>query len=360
MVDPRSQIRRIVRSLEPYTVPGHPAPVKLNQNENPFDLPEDLKKAILDRFLTEPWNRYPDAHPVELTNAIAESLGVQAKQIIISNGSNELIYTIMMSTVEPGIKVLIPTPTFSLYEKTVRIFGGEVIEAPMHRDLSFDTEAILRSIEKENPALVVLVTPHSPTAQVLPPEALDKIIAASRGLVIIDEAYIDFTPHPSALKYLHTHRNVIVLRTFSKAFAFAGMRIGFLVTSTELREELMKTKLPFAVNRFSMLAAQEVLKHQDLVREHIQTIVAERERVFNALREMDHVEAHPSQTNFLIFRTQYPAQVIFNELLARGVLVRDVSSYPMLERMLRVTIGSSEENNRFLEALKSASSYLKT
>src|SRR3989304_2135348 len=191
-----------VRQLEPYTLKSVPAKVKLNQNESPFDIPSEVKDEILGKFRRSSWNRYPEVLPFRLIDLLAEHHHYPAKGIIAANGSNELIYTVMMAAVSGGVKVLIPAPTFFLYEKAVRVLNGDVIPVMMKNDLAFDTEKILSTIERENPRLVILVSPNSPTGQSISHEDVEQILHKSRGLVLVDEAYIEFSEKRSVFDLL--------------------------------------------------------------------------------------------------------------------------------------------------------------
>jgi histidinol-phosphate aminotransferase len=342
-----------VRQLEPYTLKSVPAKVKLNQNESPFDIPLEIKDEILQEFRRSSWNRYPEVLPFHLIDILSEYHHHPAKGIIAANGSNELIYTVMMAVVSRGVKVLIPTPTFFLYEKAVRIMNGDVVQVMMKNDLTFDTEKILEAIERENPRLTILVSPNSPTGQSISYEDTERIFRKSRGLVLVDEAYIEFSEKRSVFDLLSCSENLIVFRTFSKSFSAAGLRIGYLLTTPRLCAEILKPKIPFTVGLLAQIAVEVFLRHLDVVRERIKLIKEERNRLYAALAKISGVRTFPSDSNFLLFQTKERAREVFNGLLQHGVLVRDVSSYPMLDRMLRVNAGTAEEDEAFLSALRS-------
>jgi histidinol-phosphate aminotransferase len=342
-----------VRQLEPYTLKSVPAGVKLNQNESPFDIPPGIKDEILEEFRRSSWNRYPEVLPFHLIDILSEYHHHPAKGIIAANGSNELIYTVMMAVVSGGVKVLIPTPTFFLYEKAVRIMNGDVVQVMMKDDLTFDTEKILEGIERENPRLVILVSPNSPTGQSISYEDVERILRKSGGLVLVDEAYIEFSEERSVFDLLSWSENLIVLRTFSKSFSAAGLRIGYLLTTPRLCAEILKPKIPFTVGLLAQIAVEVFLRHLNVVRERVELIKGERNRLYAALGKIPGVRTFPSDSNFLLFQTKKPSQEVFDGLLQHGVLVRDVSSYPMLDRMLRVNAGTAEEDEAFLSALRS-------
>ncbi|HTY09453.1 MAG TPA: histidinol-phosphate transaminase [Bacteroidota bacterium] len=347
-------IKRSVRALETYTVKGkapQPGLIKLNQNENPFDVPVDIKRELVDEFLKNPWNRYPEVFPGELLQALSSHAGHPMEGIIAGNGSNELMYTVLMATVTRGTKVLIPSPSFFLYEKAVKVFDGEVIPVMMNGDLSFNAEKILHVAKKEQPAVIVLVSPNSPTGQSVPIDDVEKILAGTASLVLVDEAYIEFSDKGSVQSLINKYDRLIVLRTFSKAFSMAGLRIGYLLAQPPLCAELLKPKIPFTVNAFSASVAIRLMGRKCVIDERIAFIKNQKRILFDALRSLKGVEAFPSDTNFLIFRTPHDAGTLFQQLLQRNILVRDVSSYPMLERTLRVNAGTESENRSFLSVL---------
>ncbi|MHB1049011.1 MAG: histidinol-phosphate transaminase [Bacteroidota bacterium] len=348
-------IKPSVRRLEAYSVRSTPLTadlIKLNQNENPFDLPPEMKRELLSEFMDQPWNRYPEVFPEKLIAALSDDLGIPTESIIAANGSNELMYTILMSIVGSGTKVLIPAPTFFLYEKIVAVLEGTVVAVPAREDLSFDTDGIIAAAQREKPSLIVLNSPNSPTGQMLPIDDVKRIIAATDAIVLVDEAYIEFADYPSAVSELTSCDRLIILRTFSKAFSMAGLRIGYLLAQPELCAELRKPKIPFTVNHFSASAAIMVMKRKSLIAERIARIKAGKMTLYEVLQKIEGIKVFPSQTNFLIFKTHGDAHVLFEQLLSDNVLIRDVSSYPMLENALRVNVGTEEENDMFLKSVK--------
>ncbi|MCS7081581.1 MAG: histidinol-phosphate transaminase [Bacteroidetes bacterium] len=348
-----AQIRPAVRALRPYRVEGGlSAPVKLNQNENPFDWPPFIKERVLERLRALPWNRYPEEYPRELTAALARHWGLEPDQVLVGHGSNELMYLVLGAVVRPGVRVLLPSPTFALYEKLVRYYEGDPVRVPLRPDGGFDVEAIRSALRRWSPALLVLVSPNSPTASRLLLSEVRELTEEAPGLVLVDEAYGEFSDQPSALTLLPERPHVLVLRTFSKAVALAGVRIGYLVGASALVAELYKAKIPFAISRWDEAIALAALEHDAWIRQQLNRLKAERERLRRLLADIKGVEVWPSWTNFVIFRTPFPATSVFEALVARGVLVRDVSAYPQMERCLRASVGAPSENDRLAEALQ--------
>jgi len=330
---------------------GQEAEVKLNQNESPFDVPLWLKERILGNFIREPWNRYPDILPYRGMEAYASFLGVPPESVIMSNGSNEMLYTIFMACLGAGRKILIPEPSFSLYEKIALLLQAEVVTVPMHPDLEFDTDAIIAKASEEKVDFIVLSTPNNPTSKSLSHEEVERILEETDAIVLADEAYIEFSRQQSVLDLIDRFPNLIVLRTMSKALALAGMRIGFAISNPRLMSEITKPKIPFASGRLAEITLSSVLENYFLVTDAVNYILGERERIYRELHTIGSVEPFESDTNFLIIRVG-DASKVFGGLKNEGVLVRNVSGYPLMENCLRFNIGLKEENDRLLELLK--------
>ncbi len=349
------RIRPAVRRQKPYVVGGleHPK-VKLNQNESPYDLPSELKREIVDGFMEIPFNRYPTEQPDELARAFADYVGWMPDGVLVGNGSNELTYTLGLAIIDKGTPVVLPRPMFALYTTVVRLHEGELIEIPPRDDLSFDAEAILRVVRDRDPALTVLTTPNNPTGLAMRFEEVQSIVEASSGFVVVDEAYVEFAKEPSALKLLRRHPNVILLRTLSKAWGLAGLRLGFMLARPEVIAEIMKARLPFMVDRLAQSTAIALLRRPNLLKERAQRLKAGCAELTDALERMEGVEVLPSQSNFVLFRTPVEPSEMMNRLAEAGVLVRNMGGYPELKGLLRVNAGTEAENNAFRVALQNA------
>ena len=385
-MDPLRHVKPSVRALAAYTLALREAPVKINQNENPWDLAEAVKRRVLERALARPWSRYPDFDPKELLEALARFSGWRADGILAGNGSNEAIEALLLVTVSPGTKVVIPEPTFTLYALMTAILGGEAVRVPlsfrgaspesgdeesavaiaelsgpgspeslrMTSGFAYDIEALLRTREESHASVTIVCSPNNPTGTRLALSDVERLCRAGDGLVVIDEAYHEFSGE-TAVPLLERHPNLVVLRTFSKAMALAGLRVGYLLASPELVREINKARLPYNLNFFSQMAAMAALEETESLAAGVRRLVAERERLIARLADVPGVRAFPSHANFFLLdcRSADP-KAVFASLLRRGVLVRDVTSYPMLSRCLRVSVGTAEENDAFLHALGTA------
>jgi len=351
MTDPLDKIKPAVRAITAYTLAPYRATIKLNQNENPFDMPAAIKREVERRLSEREWARYPDFVPAALLEALAAFAGWRAEGTLAGNGSNELIQATLMVTVSHGTRVVLPEPTFTLYRQIVNVLGGEVLGVPLTRELQFDVEAIRHCATNEGADLIIICSPNNPTGCRISDDDLRRLARDFAGLIVVDEAYHEFSGR-TVVPLLDELPNLVVLRTFSKAMAMAGLRVGYLLASPRLATEIHKATLPYNLNFYSAMAAQVACEQYDLLRPQIELIVRERERVFAALALIPGLEPVESAANFLVARTLVEPRKLFNELLARDILVRDVSKYPMLADYFRVSIGSPAENDRLIAALE--------
>ncbi len=340
-----------LQHIAPYKVEGgQQAEIKLNQNESPFDVPMWLKEEIVGEFIKEPWNRYPDILPYQAMNAYANFLGISPDMVMMSNGSNEMLYTIFLACLGRGRKVLIPEPSFSLYEKLALLLDSQIVGVPMHANLDFDVEAIIRAARDESVDFIVISTPNNPTSKSLSLEEVRLIAESSDALVLVDEAYIEFSRQRSLLELIHELPNLMVLRTMSKAIALAGVRIGFAIANPALMQEIAKPKIPFASSRLAEITLRKVLANYSLVTDSVAYILHEREKLYTAISSLKKIEVFESDTNFLIVRVP-DASDVFERLYCAGILVRNVSGYHLMENCLRFNVGLIEENQQLLAAL---------
>ncbi|MDZ7268768.1 MAG: histidinol-phosphate transaminase [candidate division KSB1 bacterium] len=345
-------IKPEVQSAGAYTLQRRSAAIKLDQNENPFGFPEAWKEEFWQRVKARAWERYPDFHHEELTAALADYNRLPAEQILVGNGSNSLIQALLMVTVSRGVAVVIPQPTFSLYKLTVQILSGLALEVRLNRrDFSLPVERVLEAANRMRARMIILCSPNNPTGVAYPQPQIEEIFAEFPGLVVVDEAYVEFA-RQDFRPLLQRYENLILLRTFSKALALANCRVGYLMAHADLVREIRKAALPYNINLFSETAALVALAHREELLQRVQEVVREREQLLTRLRQMTTLRLYPSQANFFLAEFQEPVQEVFAHLQARGILVRDVSHYPMLEQCLRLSIGTPAENEKVAAALQ--------
>lgn len=336
-------VRPEIRSLEPYSVPDVTYEIKLDAMENPYDVPPPLKKKIIRQLSTAAFNRYPDGRALALRKAIADYVHVPMDCILLGNGSDELILAILLSFGGWGRRIVYPIPTFSIYGILTQVTGGIKREVFLEEDFPLRARKILR----EYPDIVFIAYPNNPTGNCFDHNEIMEIIKTSRGLVVIDEAYFEFS-QKTFLPSLKEYENVIVLRTFSKAFGLAGLRLGYMIASPAVIREVAKVKLPYNVNTLSQQTACILLKNVRAVNRFVRKIRQERLQVQKELKSM--VRTFPSETNFIFFQHER-VQELYAYLLKKKILIRNFSEN-YLKDYARVTIGTPQENKKFLMEMK--------
>jgi histidinol-phosphate aminotransferase len=346
-------VKPAVRALAAYHLEPHQTRIKVNQNENPYDVPAEIKEEVLARFAKTAWCRYPPFVPADLHQALAAHYGVQADQVLAGNGSNEVLYATLAVCLGAGDTILIPTPTFTLYALLAKIFGAEVVTMPLKPDLTVDADKLIAEAARTNARVIVLCSPNNPTGRQIPRADVERIIRNVKGLVLLDEAYVEFAPECLTELALR-HENVAVFRTFSKAMGYAGLRLGAMIAQAPLATEVAKGKLPYAINTFSTLAAIVACERAELLAPVIQRLKASRDKLMKELAGIPGVTPYPTQANFALIKLDRPSRPVFDAMVSDGVLARDVSSYPMLKDHLRISVGTPIEMEQTLAALRAA------
>lgn len=348
-------VRPEVRASQEYLVGSFPdVRVKLNQNESPLDLPEPLRGELVEAVRKTHLNRYPAEFPHALRAALAAVEGHPEDGIIVGNGSNELTYTLGMCFVAPGTPVVVPRPMFSLYEAMIRLHGGTVVPVAPREDLSFDVEGLLAAMARTEAPLTIVTTPNNPTGLAIPRADLQRLIEAAPGIIVVDEAYVEFNPEGSVADLLTEWPNLLIMRTLSKAFGLAGLRVGYLMGAPALVRELMKSRLPFMVDRIAEAAALSVLNHADIVRKRVDDMRTWTADLGDSLEALPGVNVLSGNTNFLLFQTPLEPKEVMARLADDGILIRNMGGYPELKGYLRVSTGTPAENRLFLDALERA------
>ena len=347
-------IRREIQHITEYTLKQYPCRIKLNQNENPYELPPEIKHEILQRLAALRWSRYPPFVPQEQIELLASFAGWKKDGTLLGNGSNDLLQLIFTCALERGRSVVISQPTFTLYKLLGQSLGATVHEVPMLKLFAFDIERLIDVTNGTGARLLVLCSPNNPTGTCLSRQEVVRILESTNALVVLDEAYVQFA-RESQVSLLQQYDRLVVLQTFSKAMGAAGLRFGYALLSPELACHLNKVKLPYSVNVFTLTAAEVLVARWHMIKGWIEKIVAERESLREEMRKLPTLRTYESGANFLLFESlEKPSKHLFTSLLEQGILIRDVSSYPMLERGLRVSIGMPDENKEFLSALREA------
>ncbi len=347
--DPAALVRPDLDGLVPYQVHVHHNVIKLDANENPYDFPPAIREEIWRELGNHTFTRYPDPVAGELVDRLSDYTGVPAGGILAGNGSDELILTLLL-TFGTGGRVVITPPTFSMYEVHARIAGARPVNVPRGQNFALDVPGVIAAARHPETRVIFLCSPNNPTGNATPPEEVAEILKNSRALVVVDEAYQEFGGE-SCVPLLKEYSNLVVLRTFSKAFGLAGLRVGYLLADPAVVKQLLRIKQPFNLNAFSQLAARTVIVRREEFGQLINQILQDREELYRELAALPGVEVFPTAANFILFRTPLPAEQVYRELLANGILIRNMHG-PGLEQCLRVTVGKKDENRLFLEKLR--------
>ncbi|RMH51597.1 MAG: histidinol-phosphate transaminase [Zetaproteobacteria bacterium] len=341
-------IRKDIRMLEPYRVEDATGLIKLDAMENPYPMPRALHEGWQQLLARTEVHRYPDADMAGLRAQIAELDGVDPAQILLGNGSDELIQMILMAA-DPGA-CAIPSPTFSMYELISRWLRRPVVTVALDAHFELSAQKLLRTSGREKAAVIFLACPNNPTGNLWPMEEVEAVARGFNGLVVIDEAYRPFTDrtHLSLIA-----PNVVILRTFSK-MGWAGLRLGYAIGDPDTIAQLNKVRLPYNINALTQASASFLLRHGELFAAQCRRIVEERERVAGILEGINGITLFPSQTNFLLIRVA-DAERTFSFLKSSGILVRNLHQpNGPLAGCLRLTIGTPEENDALIRALMQA------
>jgi len=346
-------LRADVQGLHGYAIQPSAGFVKVDTMENPFRLPPALRRELGERLAEVALNRYPAERGDVLRHELAKHAGMpEGCDIMLGNGSDELISLLALAADIPGNVVLAPLPGFVMYELSAKLQGLKFVGVPTRPDFELDGPAMLEAIAKYRPAIIYLAYPNNPTANLWDDGLIDAVIDAAPGLVVMDEAYQPFASRDS-LERLKRHEHVLLMRTMSK-FGLAGVRIGYLIARTPLIAELNKLRPPFNISVLNCEAALFALEHIDEYVRQAETIRAERDKLFGVLACLPGVKPSPSEANMILARVP-DAKRVFAGMKARGVLVKNVSGlHPLLADCLRITIGTPEENLQTVAALRGA------
>jgi histidinol-phosphate aminotransferase len=337
-------------SLSPYDAKDVRADVVLASNEHPSNLPGEIVERISQRLSSFKFNRYPDPTAHELRKLIAEANGLEAANVLVGNGGDELIFDLLLAWGGPGRSLLDFPPTFAMYGIDAEVTGTNLVRLPRGTDFSIDADATLERLAQGDIDVVMISNPNNPTGSLAPETLLIDILNATDALVLVDEAYFEFSRH-TMRPHMERHKNLVILRTFSKAFSLAGLRVGYVLAHEDVILELMKVRQPYSVNAFSQWVASMVFRERVVFEQGVRDIMRGRDQIMHGLSLIPGVEVFPSEANFVLFRVEH-ASAMWRDLLHEySVLVRDLTRTPGLADCLRVTVGTEDQNRAFLEAV---------
>ncbi|MGQ0824325.1 MAG: histidinol-phosphate transaminase [Actinomycetota bacterium] len=345
-----------LRALDGYHSPQLDVAVRLNTNESPFRPPASFVARLAEAMTTIDYRRYPDRGAHRLRSALGEFLGQPASRVFCANGSNEVLQTLLLTYGGAGRGAAIFEPTYALHAHIARITGTEVIAGARTPEFAIDLDGAARLFARARPRIVFACSPNNPTGTLDSRDTIIRLVdltADAGALLVVDEAYGEFAPW-TALELVDDARPLAVVRTYSKVWSLAAIRLGFAVAPPWVVDQLEKVLLPYALSRPTQLAGELALEHRNEMRQRVAALVEERGRLSAALADCDGLTVFPSGANFLLVRVDGDAHALWKALLARGVLVRDFSGWPGVEGCLRVTVGTCVENDAFLTALEDA------
>jgi len=350
MKTPQDLVRPEVLALKAYPVPPAAGMVKLDAMENPYGLPDELRRELAERLARVELNRYPDPTGGKLRALIARRMKVPAgMEVMLGNGSDELLQIVTLALARPGAALMYPAPTFVMYSMYAAFSGMRAIAVPLREDFSFDADAFIARVRQERPALVLLAYPNNPTGTLYPEKDVEAVIRACEGIVVVDEAYHAFAGR-TFLQRLGEFPNLVVLRTVSK-LGLAGIRLGYLAARPEWAEQFNKVRSPYNVNVLTQVTAEFMLERLDVLEEQASRIRQERETLGKSLAALQGARVFPSEANFFLVRVPDAARVDAS-LRKQGVLVKNL--HPGIAQCLRITVGTPDENRILLTAMREA------
>ena len=348
-IDLAEQVRENVKSLKAYGVEDFDCEIKLHANENPFSLPLELAPVFRECFENVQFNRYPDPNCRILKQAITDITGTSPENLVIGNGSDELIQLILQIFCDPGDAYAFPDPTFGMYSIIGKGLGLTPHPFPLDENWDFDGDELLEFLTEQNARVVFFSYPNNPTGNCYSATEIKKVITEFRGIVVLDEAYYDFA-QLSFIQEINTHNNLIVLRSMSK-IGLAALRVGYGIANPYIIEQINKVRLPYNSNTLSQEFAARLLQNFSLIENQIKLVLLERDRLLKEMANIDSLKVFPSNSNFILFRTSDDADKLFIYLVENGILIRNLNAHPRLRHCLRVTVGTQKENDFFLAQL---------
>ncbi len=333
-----------IRTLEPYVTNPTVCSVKLDANEGDKDLYLDLLKKLGNSDLK--LNYYPDDSYTELKKEINNYVGYEPKNITVGNGSSELLDLCVKTFLDKDEMILSLDPTFSMYSIYAQVFSAKYVGAKTEDDFKLNVDSIIEDIQKNSPKLIILCNPNNPTGSVLTKEEVRKIVKSTDALIALDEAYMEFGDE-SLIDEVMNYDNLLIVKTLSKAFSLAGIRMGYIVANEDIINSIEKVRAPYNLNSLSTYIATEALRQKDRMYDYVKSIKEEREKMYKTLIDLG-VKAYKSSANFIFFKSDI--EDLQKKLIQKDVLIRKFSS--KLEGFYRVSIGTKEQNQKFLEALK--------
>lgn len=352
MVNYKKYLREDINNFKEYFIDNPENMIKLDAMEYPVD--KSLRDVIKSLNINEKeilLNRYPESHSQELEKIILDYFGLNSNfGVNFGNGSDELIQNICLAFSKKGNNVMVPSPSFSMYEKIISTVNLKYIPEYLNEDFDIKIDQMIKNISKYKPAIIFLACPNNPTSNLWDKDKIIQIIESSESIVVIDEAYVDFC-ESSYIDLIEKYENLVILRTFSK-IGFAGLRLGFMISNKEISSIINKIRLPFNINTVSLKIVINIFENFSIIKKNCQNIISLREKLYSDLSELRNIKVLKSSTNFLIFKTlNKSSDEIYKLLKDSNILIKNLNNNSNLKNFLRVTVGTEEENNSFVSTL---------
>ncbi|MEG6586374.1 histidinol-phosphate transaminase [Dendrosporobacter sp. 1207_IL3150] len=345
-----SKYRPGLEQLPTYSVEEKEWDIKLDANESNLNLPPLVYERLVNRLSFIDFNRYPDMGMKSLKELIAQNFNLDIDNILIGNGSSEILEKLFYAFGGPGRSIVFPTPSFSMYNIYAKLTESIAIPVELEQDYSLKPDKITAAAKASGAKLIILCTPNNPTGNAMPQQDIENIVASVDCPVVVDEAYFEFHGETSA-GLLKKYPNVIIARTFSKAYSFASARVGYMVADSDIVKMVGKVCMPYHVNSLSLAGAEVIYQMRDEFVPYIKQTIAERKRLEVALKLLPGVIVYPSETNFLLIKLPNAAEL--NQYLSsKNIGIRDFSNAPSLTDCLRISIGTADENDALLKSIK--------
>ena len=352
MVNYKKYLREDINNFKEYFIDNPENMIKLDAMEYPVD--KSLRDVIKSLNINEKeilLNRYPESHSQELEKIILDYFGLNSNfGVNFGNGSDELIQNICLAFSKKGNNVMVPSPSFSMYEKIISTVNLKYIPEYLNEDFDIKIDQMIKNISKYKPAIIFLACPNNPTSNLWDKDKIIQIIESSESIVVIDEAYVDFC-ESSYIDLIEKYENLVILRTFSK-IGFAGLRLGFMISNKEISSIINKIRLPFNINTVSLKIIINIFENFSIIKKNCQNIISLREKLYSDLSDLRNIKVLKSSTNFLIFKTlNKSSDEIYKLLKDSNILIKNLNNNSNLKNFLRVTVGTEEENNSFVSTL---------
>lgn len=339
-----------LKGLVSYDASVPDADIVLSANENPENLPGEVVARLVKEFPQFRFNRYPDPSAYKLRERIAEANGLEPENVVIGNGGDELLFNLFLIWGGTGRKYLDLPPTFTVYAIDAEVTGTEIVTVPRDDNYDVDEEAVLERVAEGDIDIVIVANPNNPTGNLTDESFLSRLLESTDAMVLVDEAYFEFSRH-TMRHHMMRHKNLAILRTFSKAFSLAGMRVGYILAHEDVIAEFMKVRQPYSVNAISQWVASNVFRDRAALEQNVSNIIRCRDQVHNGLSMFSEIRVFDSEANYVLFRVENARQLYQSLLDDYSILIRDVSRGAYLEDCLRVTVGTASQNSAFLKAV---------